>query len=105
MMEDCKDNIMTVNDQVVLAVLTAQKEHGVQSHFKLWAGPNEGAPHRLCLSVPFELDSDEMASRTLFWLWEGVGGGVVSVVRFVVSGSAGVSGVGGYEVTQGQIPY
>ena len=84
MMEDCKDNIMTVNDQVVLAVLSTQEYHGVESHLKLWAGPKEGASNRLCLAVPFELDSDEMASRALFWLWEGVRVGGVGVVRFVV---------------------
>lgn len=75
MMKDCKDNIMTVNDQVVLAVLPTQKCHGVEGHLKLWAGPKEGATYWLCLAVPFELDSDEMASRALFWLWEGVRGG------------------------------
>lgn len=84
MMEDCKDNIMTVNDQVVLAVLPAQKCHGVEGHLKLWAGPKEGTTYWLCLAVPFELDSDEMASRALFWLWEGVRGGGVGVMRFVV---------------------
>lgn len=78
MMENLEDYIMSINDQVVLPVLPAQKEHGVEGYLKLRAGPHEGASHRLHLAVPFELDGDEVASSSLFWLWKGTGEGGVT---------------------------
>ena len=68
MVEDGEDNIMATNVQVVLPILSAEEEHSVESHLKLRTGPQKGATHRLHLTVPLELDGDEVTSSSFFWL-------------------------------------